>query len=328
MSQSYPKFGFVLRQCNIKSVILSLSISPLFGGEFGSQVFFDLNASSQERSISAFQIRRAYLDFRDEISENFSIRVTTDASTSTADGRINAHIKFAEVTWKTTLGQFIIGSQPTNYFGALQKNWGFRFVEKYAANLYGFDATADLGISWRRTMNRLLIHLGAYNGTGFKKPEDDSYKRVSLLMSYGEQDLTANSGMNVGGALSVEPYATVHDEISAVYRYGGFAGYANNKMRLGGELQIERDEGLDHQERIVAAYFTLTQTEKLAFLGRIDIFDASVSHPEMRKTTLLGGVSYAPAPLFQVSPNIRYIFFGTKMLEPYWVGRLSFYFRF
>ena len=81
MSQSYPKFGFVLRQCNIKSVILSLSISPLFGGEFGSQVFFDLNASSQERSISAFQIRRAYLDFRDEISENFSIRVTTDAST-------------------------------------------------------------------------------------------------------------------------------------------------------------------------------------------------------------------------------------------------------
>ncbi|MBH31196.1 MAG: hypothetical protein CMG71_04295 [Candidatus Marinimicrobia bacterium] len=318
----------MLKQCGIKSVILYLSFTPLIAAEFGSQIFFDLNTSSQERSISTFQIRRAYLDFRDDISDNLSVRVTTDASTSIADGRVNTYIKFAQLIWKTTLGQFIIGSQPTNYFGALQKNWGFRYVEKYAANLYGFDATADLGISWKRNWNRLLIHFGAYNGTGFKKPEDDSYKRVSLLMSYGEQDLTANGGMNAGGALSVEPYATVHDEISAVYRYGGFAGYANSKVRLGGEIQIERDEGLDHQERIVATYVTLTQTEKLAFLGRVDIYDASVSHPEMRKTTFLGGVSYAPAPQFQLSPNIRYISFGTEMLEPYWVGRLSFYYRF
>ncbi len=318
----------MFRQGKIKSFILSLFLAPLTAGEFGSQIFFDLNTSSQERSISTFQIRRAYLDFRNEVSKNFSIRVTTDASTSNTDGRINAHLKFAQVTWQTKLGQFIIGSQPTNYLGASQKNWGYRYVEKYATNLYGFDATADLGISWRRISNLLLIHLGAYNGTGFKKPEDDSYKRISLLMSYGEQDLTANGGINVGGVISVEPYSTVYDEVSAVYRYGGFAGYANSNLRLGGELQIEQDDGLDHEERIVAAYLTLTRTEKLAFLGRVDIYDASVSHPEMRKTTLLGGVSYAPVSQFQISPNIRYIFFGTEILKPYWVSRLSFFYRF
>ncbi len=328
MWQSYPKFGSVLKFIRVRSIIICLLAAPLSGGDFGAQVFFDLNVSSQERGITAFQIRRAYLDFRDEISDNLSIRVTTDAATSTADGRINAHIKFAQVTWKTNFGQFIIGSQPTNYFGALQKNWGYRYIEKYPANLYGFDATADLGISWRRTYDRLLIHLGAYNGTGFKKPEDDSYKRISLLMSYGEQDLTANAGMNAGGALSVEPYSTILDEISAVYRVGGFAGYANSKVRLGGEIQMEQDEGIDHQERIVAGYITVIQNVKLSFLGRIDIYDPSVPHPEMRRTTLLGGVSYNPAPPFQVSPNLRYTFFGTDMLEPYWVGRLSFYYRF
>lgn len=318
----------MLRYFRFKYLLFCVWSVPLSAGDFGTQVFFDLNMSSQERTISAFHIRRAYLDFREKISDNFSIRVTTDASTSSANGLINAHIKFAQMMWETTLGQFIIGSQPTNYFGASQKNWGYRFIEKFPANLYGFDDTADLGISWRKTSNRLLIHLGAYNGTGFKKPENDSYKRISLLMSYGKQDLTVNRGMNFGSAFSVEPYATVLDELSLVYRIGGFAGYRSSTVRLGGEIQIEQDEGLDHQERIVAGYLNVSRSEKLSFLVRVDMYDPSVPHPEMRQTTLLGGASYSPAAAFQLSPNIRYVFFGTGMLEPYWVGRLSFYYKF
>lgn len=299
----------------------------LQGGDVSAQVFFDLNGTTQPGIDPAFHIRRAYFDFRESISDEVTVRVTSDAGTSPADGRINAYIKFAQVTWKTKLGEFIIGSQPTNYFGALQKTWGYRFIEKYPGNLYGFDATADLGISWRKTTNQSLIQLGAYNGTGFKKPENDAYKRISLLLSHGEQYLSLNAGRNFGGAFSVEPYGTAGHETLLLYRVGGFAGYATASLRAGFDVQIEHDSGLDHQERIVAIYSALKRSDKLSLLGRVDVYDSSVDHPEMRRTTILAGLSYSPAPQFQIAPNVRYVLFGTDLLEPHWVGRLSFYFR-
>ena len=89
--------------------------------EISSQVFFDLNMSSQKGVYSAFHLRRAHLNFIEKISDELSFRLTTDAGTSTIDGRINVFIKMANVTWKTPIGDFIIGPQLTNYFGPGKK---------------------------------------------------------------------------------------------------------------------------------------------------------------------------------------------------------------
>lgn len=320
----FPKLGIMVRFSKVFPIYFILFLTPLSSGEISSEVFFDLNTSSQAGINPAFHVRRTYMNYRKNISENISIRITTDAGSSTADERINVFVKMANLTWKTPFGDFIIGPQLTNYFGPEKKTWGYRFIEKFPGNLYGFDHTADLGISWKRSFRRLLIHLAAYNGTGFKKHENDPYKRISLLLSHGEQNLLNNPGMNIGSIFSMEPYATSLGELFVVYRLGGVVGYANSSLRLGGELHIEHDSGLEHRERVVAVYGSINKTKTVSLLARIDLFDISVNHPEMRKIMILTGLSYNPSSNFQVSPNIRYTFFGSKLLEPYWVSRLSF----
>tara|TARA_B100000686_G_scaffold335065_1_gene403192 strand:- start:436 stop:1392 length:957 start_codon:yes stop_codon:yes gene_type:complete len=309
-------------------IIFSLLISPIFPLEISSQVFFDLNMSSQKGVYSAFHLRRAYLNFTEKISDELSFRLTTDAGTSTIDGRINVFIKMANITWNTPIGSFIIGPQSTNYFGPNKKTWGYRFIEKFPGHLYDFSQSADLGVSWKKYFNQFFIHLAAYNGTGFKKPDNDRHKRISLLVSQGEQNLLVNSGRNWGGIFSFEPYSANSNKVSMVYRLGGFAGYSKKSLRLGYEFHLEHDEGLNHQERILAFYGNISKTEKFSLLGRVDIYQSSVGHPEMRKNILLMGLSYNPSSNFQISPNVRYIIYNTNMLEPYWVGRLSFNYEF
>ena len=309
-------------------IIFYLLISPIFPLEISSQVFFDLNMSSQKGVYSAFHLRRAHLNFIEKISDELSFRLTTDAGTSTIDGRINVFIKMANVTWKTPIGDFIIGPQLTNYFGPGKKTWGYRFIEKLPGHLHGFDQTSDLGISWKKYFHKLLVHVAAYNGTGFKKPDNDQHKRISLLLSHGEQNLLVNSGKNWGGIFTLEPYTANSNQVFINSRFGGFVGYANELFRLGGEFHIEHDQGLDHQERILALYTNFAKTNKLSFLARIDIYQSSVGHPEMLKNILLMGLSYNPSSNFQIAPNVRYIIYNTNMLEPYWVGRLSFNYEF
>ncbi|MBF88149.1 MAG: hypothetical protein CMG75_00550 [Candidatus Marinimicrobia bacterium] len=309
-------------------IIFSLIKAPIFSMEVSSQVFFDLNMSTQKGVFSAFHIRRAYLDFKEQISDNVSFRLTTDAGTSTTDGRMNIYIKMANIIWSTTIGDFIVGPQLTNYFGPSKKTWGYRFIEKFPGHLYGFDETADLGISWKKYFSSFLVHIGIYNGTGFKKPDDDQYKKISLLLSHGEQNLQIHPGRNWGVVFALEPYPTSFNKVFSTVRLGGFAGYGNESFRLGAEYHIENDSGMDHQERILSLYSSFAKTKTLSLVGRIDLYDSSVGHPEMRKNVILIGLSYNPSSNFQVSPNARYIFYNTNMLESYWVSRLSFNYKF
>ena len=324
----FPKFTRMKQLNKAIPLVLLLHTAAVSAADISSLVFFDLNGSTQKAINPAFRVGRAYLDLREKLTDNISFRLTTDAQSS-IDGKIEVFLKYAFVSWQTRFGEFMVGSQPTNYFGPLKQTWGLRFIEKFPGNLHGFDDTADLGISLQRVVGSdLLFHAAVFNGSGFKKPENDAYKRMSLLVSKGEQNLSRNTGHNFGLLGSVEPYGDWKDNVYLKYRYGGFVGYANSWLRAGFDLQIEQDAGLNHQERILALYASLKRTEQLTLLGRIDIYDSSVDHPDMREHFVLMGMTYSPAANFQIAPNIKYTFFGTDLLEPYWQGRLSFYFRF
>ena len=323
----FPKFARMEKLNQFILLVLLLHTSVVSAVDISSLVFFDLNGSTQEAINPAFSVRRAYLDLREQLTDNISFRLTTD-SQSSSDGKMEVFLKHAFVSWRTRLGEFMVGSQPTNYFGPLKQTWGLRFIEKFPGNLHGFDDTADLGISLRRVVGSdLLINVAVFNGPGFKKPENDAYKRMSLLVSKGEPNLSRNTGHNFGIVGSVEPYGDWKDNVYLNYRYGGFAGFSNSQLRAGFDLQIEHDAGLDHQERILAIYASLKRSEQISLFGRIDLYDSSVDYPDMREHFVLLGMIYSPAANFQIAPNVRYTFFGTDILEPYWAGRLSFQFR-
>jgi len=274
------------------------------GIDISTLTFFDLTYDQSEDIPTSFNLKRTYVDLRGAASDKLKVRITTDAAKSSTRP-LSMFMKYAFVTWSTSSGDILVGVQPTNYFGPIQANWGNRFMERFPANLYKFDSTSDLGLSVKRELSpKLLLHLGVYNGSGFKKPENDSFKRTSLLVSFGEQDLRNSVGWNVGATASVEPF-DVGDQTELKQRYSGFGGWATTKIRVGAEFHTLLNGDME-QSIIVSGYGTVKLSGKSKLIARFDRFDPAVDSGGDSQSYLLTGLSFAPQSGLTIAPNIRY----------------------
>lgn len=101
---------------------------------------------------------------------------------------------------------FYFRMQPTNYFGPIIPTWGLRFIEKYPTDRIGFDPASDVSISFKKQiLSNWPVRVAIYINGGYKKSENDSHKRTSFLLSYGEEKLNINPGWNIGIMFSHEP---------------------------------------------------------------------------------------------------------------------------
>ncbi|MFQ6607377.1 MAG: hypothetical protein ACE5EE_02445 [Fidelibacterota bacterium] len=307
-------------------IVLSLKAEERMN--VSSLVFFD---ATYNETVS-FNITRSYLDFRKSLSADIAARVTVDAARigSTDSLIINEHltfyVKYAYLVWNTEAGSFLIGQQPTNYFGPSTATWGLRFIEKQPSDLWKFDPTADLGLSYRKNFSEnLLIHLAAYNGRGYKYGENDKYKRLSVLISLGEQRLNANSGWNAGGVVSYEPYDD-STSMKKVLRLSGFAGYANNSFRLGVEV-LKSDDNGGSNSQLYSIYGNLSLMETLDVLARVDLYNRDVEIDGDGKTYLITGIHYQPTVGFSIAPSIHYTNYEDDT-DPVISIKFNFQFRF
>ncbi|HVN47267.1 MAG TPA: hypothetical protein VMU30_00450 [Bacteroidota bacterium] len=145
------------------------------------------------QNFSAFQLRRAYLTYDNDISENFTSRFRLEAdqgagtsSTAAGDelvgGKIAPFVKDAYLTWKNvfTGSNLTFGIQPTPAYEVSEAAWGYRSLEKTIMDLRGIVDSRDLGISLRGKITddgMVNYWLMVGNGAGTSKPEYDLYKR-------------------------------------------------------------------------------------------------------------------------------------------------------
>ncbi len=86
---------------------------------------------------------------------------------------------------------------------------------------------------------------------GYKKAEDDKYKKLSLQLVAGEPALGKNDGWNAGLAFSTE--AINADDGRAVL--GLFGGWAGMGVRMGAEFDTKTTTGAtDLTEQIIGLY--------------------------------------------------------------------------
>jgi len=135
-------------------------------------------------AMQAFQLRRIYLTYDNDISGQFTVRLRLEAdqSANASNGKIGTFVKDAYLRWKNIFAgsDLFFGIQPTPAFDAVEAVWAYRSLEKTILDLRGGVDTRDMGISLKGkiTQNGMLnywIMLG--NGAGTSKPENDKYKR-------------------------------------------------------------------------------------------------------------------------------------------------------
>ena len=196
----------------IASLIL-LSSTAIFGqGKFSGYMFGDYyynigrdssfnhtapsNAASTSsapgaKAMQAFQFRRIYFTYDNDISEQFTTRFRLEAdqgalASSTGDvissGKVAVFVKDAYLKWKNIFSgsDAIFGVQPTPAFDISETAWGYRSLEKTIMDLRSIVDSRDMGLSLKGKITgdgMLNYWLMLGNGAGTAKPESDKYKR-------------------------------------------------------------------------------------------------------------------------------------------------------
>lgn len=304
------KYSYIL-------LFFSIVWSNLFadGGQISCKNFFEYNYQLENghSDKNGFEIRRAYLTYRNNITKNMALKFTADVARPKDDSlntNLFVYLKNASLTWITAYGQLIFGMQSMNLFNVQEKNWGYRFVEKSAMDKNKFGSSADLGIGYANQFSKdIYVSYLITNGSGYKKSETDAYKKLSLLFVYGNKKLNKKNGFNVGTAASYEPYKDSKTE--SIIIAGVFSGFAINNFRMGAELNYRTHSGNKENQYLTSVYGTYKFTGKYEIFGRIDQFST-----EKDENYLITGFIYTPFKKFQIAPNYR-TSWGKKSKQSY-----------
>ena len=99
----FPKFARMEKLNQFILLVLLLHTSVVSAVDISSLVFFDLNGSTQEAINPVFSVRRAYLDLREQLTDNISFRLTTDSQSSNDVAVYGTTISSAGTNFETAL---------------------------------------------------------------------------------------------------------------------------------------------------------------------------------------------------------------------------------
>jgi len=299
--------------------IYLLSLFPIFilgsDNKLGALVFYEATRNKTvyegghiERG-NAFNLNRAYFTFEAPLSPGIKYKFQTDVGRD-KNGRLVAYLKNAKVDWAALGGTVTLGMQGLNVFDVQERIWGRRYLDKAPMDKYGWASAADLGIGYHAGV-RKWAHFSALvtNGTGYKKPENDPYKMISLQLLFGPDNLGREKGLNLGGIFSSEPYSTqdplTGNKIREVRKiYGLFAGLAFRGLRIGGEFARRHDPEGPECNQIVGLYGAYAWSAGGEVFARLDLLNDTA----FQQQYFLVGVAWKPAAGFSIAPNARLVY--------------------
>ena len=295
-----------------KILLLSLLLVAIYGQEnFRGVTYFDYTYDLTEdwEYGDGFGLERVYFTYKQVLSEDISYTFQTDIDSKASP--FNVYLKNAKIDWKlpgALFGKLTLGLQGMNIFNVTEKTWGFRFLQKSAMDKHGFSSSADMGIGYSGKFNNLNYSFMYTNGSGYKNPEDDKYKKISAQFVYGQKNLSKKDGFNIGTSFAIEPYnyiTTTYNKTLMAF-YGGYAG---SGLRIGGEFDIYTEqllpEGLDVTKKIMAGYVSYKLSDKLEGLVYVDMYDPDTSNNDDGDTDLIIGANYYPTKGLTITPNLR-----------------------
>ncbi|MDD5594178.1 MAG: hypothetical protein PHG97_05520 [Candidatus Margulisbacteria bacterium] len=212
----------------------------------GGAIFFQWSKYTQNGTATtpnAFDVTRAYLDFKKKLDWGANVRVTLDVArlatattvtkgaageTVTANAstqQLFDYLKYAYaemplnisalqlVPWELTAK---VGLQHTVWIDWADKILNLRYIAKSLLDNEGVMSSADFGVGgWGKVslpgLSDIEYQATALNGTGYKATESDSKKAVGLRVNTTAYDAGDNGKVIVGAMANVEGLNTSFD---------------------------------------------------------------------------------------------------------------------
>jgi hypothetical protein len=288
-------------------------------GKIWGLTFVDYSYVAQAQDASternnAFEFRRIYLGYDQDISEQFSARLLMEANKTetTTSGAMNFYAKQAYVEWKNIvpMSSIFIGLSPTPSLANAERIWGYRSLEKVILDRTGIISINDMGIGLKGKFvpdGSFGYAVMAANGNG-GIPENDKLKKFY-------------------GAVNFEPSKGSIVEVYADYENGpngrgkltgkGLFGYQVPSLSFGVEgfyRNVQhgafRSVGTSPDSNLVgaSANTSFQVAENLRVVLRGDFYDPdfAVKNSGLREIFAVAGLDFVPTKDVHLIPNVLY----------------------
>jgi hypothetical protein len=312
-------------------LVLGCAAGSALAADFSSVIFYEYthNATEGVAEDGKWDNTRAYLTMADKPADNLSYKLTIDAGRNGGDGDtqiLEYFVKNAYVDWNNDFGKWSFGVIPMNLYNLQEATFGHRFLSAPIMDIHKFSASADLGMGWAKSFGPVNTSLTWTNGTGYKKAENDKYKKLAIQLNTGETNLSKKDGWNAGIAYSMEPM-NADDSKTVMGLFGGWAGMG---ARLGAEFDTKTTTGaVDVTEQIIGLYATykLPISMDVDLLLQMDMFDPNTDADDDGQTELIVGAKFYPAKGLVIAPNMKTTSFEVSGSDPATYYRVNFEFK-
>jgi hypothetical protein len=308
------------------------------------------------KDYQAFQFRRIYFAYDDDISSTFAsrFRLEADQSALSSDGKITVFVKDAYLKWKNVFqgSDAYFGIHPTPAFDISEGFWGYRSLEKTIMDLRGIVPSRDLGAALRGKFDdEGTVNYWAMIGDGTgNKPETDKYKRYYFTLwlkpsSNFQATLYADykDGEKIDDPTSTSaPKATLsHGSLTTA----AFLGYNQpDAFRLGVEGFYQSNSN-DYTEPSatsptsrpamgLSVYGIVTLAPEYAAVVRYDYFDpnSNSSAKGDSRNYIIAGLDYKADKRVSIMPNFLFETFESTTaghsFDASITGRVTIYYQF
>jgi hypothetical protein len=333
-----------------------------FSGSMFGDYFYNISRDSNLPSLSnvalpgktadqAFQFRRIYLTYDNEISATFSsrFRLEADQTALTSDGKISVAVKDAYLRWKHIFAgsDLLFGIQPTPAFDVSESVWRFRSLEKTILDLRSVVGSRDLGVALKGALveNGILQYwLMIADGSG-NKPETDKYKRYYIhlhLKPVQNIQLTLYADYHARPTIP-DPFKPESKLNNDNITYAIFLGYTNvdglsigaegflqstaHGYRRGTSLTTNRAAG-------ISLFGTASALDNLELVARYDYYDANIDRAARgdARHFSIGGVAWKVDKNVSIIPNVLYEFYEKntdgRTFRASLTGRITLFYQF
>jgi hypothetical protein len=259
-------YKMVLLACSILGALgIHAQTTSKIDGVLYADYFYNMqNSVAAEKNKNAFQFRRIYFTYENNITMDIKIRFRLESESNSygSTAKINPFIKHAYMEWANLIPNHLLylGISETNMFKNSEEYWGYRSIEKTLTDLNKISSSADFGIALKGDLNVKYLHhwLTVMNGTGYGASETDRFKKIGYALW-----LTPVQGLILEGYVDYEKQNPNEPQTAApTYKdYTGctdysdikvFAGYANTQFTLGAEAFQRTNSSSGIKDVIVA----------------------------------------------------------------------------
>ena len=256
-------------------------------------------------SASAFELTRVYLGYQYQFSKHFSGKAIFDVGDPGVGSLdMTAYVKNAFLEYEANGFSANFGMITTTQFKVQEDFWGYRYLEKSFQDEYGFNSSADLGVSVAYEFSPVFsADLIIANGEGYKKIESDS----TLRTGFGA---TFTPGEKFIGRIYYDFSSKEYTQSSLA----AFVGFVAKNFNLGAEYNYQANVKFnkDRDWAGVSFYSTFKILEKVKLFARYDKLYSKTLPGEANGwnhlndgESLIGGLEYAPVKGIKLTPNLR-----------------------